>query len=442
VRREIHPVEVLSWRAGTIDPVLCGVVMFACAMSVAVASVGIHTMYGVYRWELEPVSFWKQNGIAAFVAGWIVACGVPRWQLSRFLRIAVLLPIAHVIAMIGAWRVWESFTAAPTRIDALIDTLPIYAVVVVGAVVFVIAAWLVTRRGHRYELAHGLVVISLVDLLLLGLWLPVASWLWCHDLHDSNVDVAHPWPMVAFVLVPPLVAAIAIAATVIRRPHAMPALRRWGTPLLAVLFVCAISTRTDDEQDPYYVYSNFVHVLIAVGFLAVMSLAVLGVSTWIRARRSRRMLASDDAIEGIVTVTDDDHVVACVEITSWLRGPRPIVRSCVLATAHGELPIPSVQLAAPLPATTTTLAVGESVEALRSGDRVVVAGFERARGGHPFRGGQAPIAGVDGVYIGRRDADVSAFANVVLTLWRPCIAYLGILVVVGVPSLIAAFVFV
>ncbi|HEY0195037.1 MAG TPA: hypothetical protein VGC42_28180, partial [Kofleriaceae bacterium] len=132
--------------------------------------------------------------------------------------------------------------------------------------------------------------------------------------------------------------------------------------------------------------------------------------------------------------------IARVALTSWLRGPRVEVGRFALRTLGGVVPISGGAWASPLALSTLHLATGQSQAALCAGDRVTVAGLVPADAAHPFRGAARWVAGPAGLFLG---APVHAprratLDHLVLALWRPCAAYLLILIGVAVPALAAA----
>jgi hypothetical protein len=113
-----------------------------------------------------------------------------------------------------------------------------------------------------------------------------------------------------------------------------------------------------------------------------------------------------------------------------------------MTTGAGDVPIPGGAWIGPLSTTTTQLRTGESVSTLRRGDRVVVTGLvsrpAERDGAHPFRSAPVLIAGPGGISVAHARDERYGFSNVAIALWRPCVAYLAILIAIGVPSLVAA----
>ena len=130
-------------------------------------------------------------------------------------------------------------------------------------------------------------------------------------------------------------------------------------------------------------------------------------------------------------------MIACYEVATWLRPPRARVRSFVVATPTGEVPISGANLIAPLDPATTALRVGESFGVLRAGDPITISSARPVtRGGDPFRESAGPLVGADPV-IAPYGLPHLTFSDLALALWRPTVAYLVILVAVAAPALAA-----
>src|SRR5262249_31399273 len=117
------------------------------------------------------------------------------------------------------------------------------------AVIFAIAAWQISYGRRDANWTQAFVMVSLVALLLLGLWLPIASWIQCHgsyqELFDPQYALARPVPLVLRVVVPPLAAAIGYVAFAICRPDAARRMRTGFVVAVAFLFVVATVIRLD-----------------------------------------------------------------------------------------------------------------------------------------------------------------------------------------------------
>jgi hypothetical protein len=437
----------------------------ACAITMVVAIAGPKLMWsysGYYvdydrfgnfeRHSLVPsdVRFWVCNGLALVFAVWIAASYLPRWSLSRALRVAVLLPVAHVVLLAAAWIAWPIVSAHLPRLAEtapLVDALPMGWVALGAAVACLAFGWL---AAPRREWLHGTVMLALATLLLVGLWLPIGSALyspprtsdhlfeWQH--HDViRASLAHAGPWAARMLVPPFVAALAFTIAALRRPALVQRHRSWVTGALYTTFGVSLLTRIDPTYDAALIYINFVHVLLAVSSVAIGALGLLAGSLVWRGVRGRRVLARDPRVQTGEVIAADSPVVARVEITSWLRGPRTELRNFAVTTRAGAIPIPAgAELVAPLSPMTTHLGSGESLEALRAGDRVVIAGLVEPPADHPFRDAGGLIAGTHGVYVNRVGDTTGRFAHLALALWRPCVAYFTIAMVVALLGLVSA----
>jgi hypothetical protein len=451
-RKEAFDLEVLAmWRrpAGTLDPWVRAVVGFAGVLTIAIAGIGARSWNAHNSGAAHIRPFWIHNALALALALWIAATLIPSWRLSRWVRMAVLLPVAHVIAMVAVWKLWGWLSLrTASSVQMVIYRVPIAATIAIAGGLLVAGAWLVTR-GRRREGVHAAVMLALVQLLALGLWLPIGSRIWCRiagwqDYSFALNGLEHPLSVAAFLLVPPFVVALGFTAVAMRRPHAIQAASSQLVFLMVGLFVSACVCRMGGPEGPFLVFINFVHVLCAAAVLAVGAMATLGVTTWLRDRHARRALASERSPRTGMVIDDPElpGIVASIETTSWLRGPRPVVHAFTVATKTGNLRVPAGACwVAPLPALTTQLRADEAMVALRSGDRVVLAGYVDADPTHPFRDSAAPLPGPGGILVGRPDDQRYGLANIALTLWRPCVAYLLILVAAGAPAIAGALVF-
>jgi len=333
----------------------------------------------------------------------------------------------------------------------LVFDVPIAAALAAMLGATCLAALVVQRQRRRLDAwIRTLVVIALVELLLLGLWLPLVSWWW-----QSHEGVGWVWDidrrrfllgstpgLIALVLVPPLVIATVFAAVASRRPELVRRTRWSWMTLLALLFAGAVIARFASSASGYFVYINLVHFLAASVFVAAVALGTLVSSLWWRGWRARRRLARDPApVIGVIPGAphSPDGVVACLELDGWLSGPRALVDSFEVTTAAGPIPIPiGAELAASVPTVSSVLHVGEAVAVLRRGDRVVVGGLVEPAPDHPFRSSSALVPGPAGVVVRRHDDHGDGFTTAALVAWRPCVAFLAILTAVAIPGLVAA----
>jgi hypothetical protein len=110
-----------------------------------------------------------------------------------------------------------------------------------------------------------------------------------------------------------------------------------------------------------------------------------------------------------------------------------------VTSARGDIAIDTgADVAMPIPQMSTHLAVGESMELARAGDAVVVAGLVPPPSDHPFRDSVALVPGPSGVIVGDPGRPLRGFANVALAMWRPCLAYLVIVIAVASIGLLGA----
>jgi len=335
--------------------------------------------------------------------------------------------------------VWSSVSRYLRDSDAataFATHFPIAAVVAGTALAFACIAGLLARRRSG-EWIHGFAMLALAELLLLGLWIPIACSAWPGGLGEwwsvHEPLLADAPARVAFVVAPPTVVAIGFTVIALRRPAWLIASHGAVGGALGMLMLVAISTRVDASGRVMLLYSNFVPLLLAGALVAISALVVLGSVTWWRSWRAHRAFSARERRGGSVT-TDGDEPAIGLEITSWLRGPRVVQRPFAVATSVGTLPVRGAHLVAPVPAATTQLRVGERLAVLKAGDEVQIAGHGDA-GGDPFRTSAAPL--VDGMFVAPAALDKPGFPNVALVMWRPCVAYLLIVSAIAVPALAA-----
>lgn len=447
--RELDIHDLSRPRDGEVDRWVRWAVTFGCLVTFLIA-VTVPRVVAPHGEDTMFDGFWFKNGLA-LGTGLVIAFGwLPFGPVSRSVRLAIVLPLLHLAVMTTAWIGW---TVLASRMKTAAEVMPMLEAVPLGWVFVGVAAsiaiagcWIGRRR--RGETIHAIVMISLVALLLLGVWLPLASSAitthpdgdmitWTDSLRDWDnlrAELAAPARLVAIVLVPPLLLAIAYTLVAIRRRHWIAGLRPWLITALAIAWALAIDRRHDASDHAAIVYSNFAPWLVATAVAAVGAIAALSVVTWLGARRQRAGTWQQHT--GRVA-GERGELIAGFEITSWLRGPRAITSACEIATVRGTLPVPAgAQLIAPLPLSSTLLRTGERVAIIRGGDEVCIGGYEQHVTGQPFRDSGAPIPSEHGLVIG--PASQAGFGQLALVAWRPCVAYLLILVAVAIPALVAA----
>ena len=423
--------DVLSdWRrpGGYLDRKVCAVVALGVAVTLAVTTTGPRWFWSAYG-EPSVSKFWIQNGLAMLAGGMLIAALLVRGT-SPALRLALALPLAHVVAIAGAWATWNA--VSPHLTDArdaspLVSALPLGWSTLGALTLFALAGRAASRRR---DWIHGMVVMALASLLAVGLWLPIVAASYCHGitwLSWQELGEAHPYRIAALVLVPPLCAAFGFTL--------LQARVRWIVAvLLPIAFAAALASRCDTTQLALAMYGNFVHVLLALTLATVGAIAAVGLTLLSRARRARRMLHT--ARTGTIAC---DGAALVLEIPTYLRGPRLLSQPFAIETPQGPLLVPpGVEILARIPPITTQLRDGEALELARHGDQVVVGGFEDPDPTHPFRGSLAPQPGRHGLVVARAGDTAFGDADVALALWRPCVAYLVIGIAVALPGLISA----
>lgn len=425
---KLDPVMMLRAGPGTLPAWARWTIGIASIVTVVAIALGGSLVTGELAWE-QRTSFWLGEGIA-IVAGLVIA-GVflPPAKLSRFLRLAVMLPVIHAGLVVLAWNVWADAASHLGRHSdgrAFAAWFPFWPTMVLSGVAMFAACVLVARRR---ECLHALTTLTLSTLLLVGLWMPIVAALTGDNGWWTGRATLLPHPVRAamFVAIPPFAAATAFTYVSLRREMVSSKI------IVAVLFVVALGVRAGASAAAMVVYANFVPILLVAMLLAAGSLVAFAFITVARGIRARRMFVARERMVGVVDRADAGPVIA-IEIASWLRAPRVIQRPFAIATSGGTIPVSGAELVAPLPAATTLLARGETLGIIHGGDPVVVSGHARDVS-DPFRSSAAPLSGE--LRIAPADVERAGFTSMTLAVWRPAVGYLLIVTAVAAPGLAA-----
>jgi hypothetical protein len=431
-------VEAL-WHAGTLRGWVRLLIAVAWMLTLAIAAVVGRLVWSNAHHVGHPDPFWYRNLVPTIVtAAFVLAASLPA-RVTRWIRVAVALPFAQAAAVVTAWLLWRALDTSasewwepslgPTL--PLADALPLGVVVLGLAIAYAAVAAVVARRHERL---HAAVMLALTNLLLVGLWSPIASRLGCGDGTTSSnfACVDHHLGLIGVALTaPPFLGAVVFTALHFRRRR--PPTGHATFAVLLALFTAALASSVARAHVYDYAVGQLIHVLLAVGLAAVGAMGLLAAALIVETIRARRRLAS--GLLGVVRCAD--HEVAAVTIASWLRGPQQVVVPFAITTSQGNVPVPGgARWAGPLPAATTRLRRGEAVAVLRDGDTVSASGFVESAHTDPFRTARAWMPSGE-IWVGRAD-EAAAPSNVGLALWRPAVAFLAIVIAIGVPALIAA----
>ena len=105
--RELDRFDLSRPSAGAVAPWVRVAVGGAALAIVAVAAVAARSLWHEYRLATGPDKFWFQNGLAIGIVVAVCAAALPHPRISRFVRLAALLPIILLGGMIAAWALWE-----------------------------------------------------------------------------------------------------------------------------------------------------------------------------------------------------------------------------------------------------------------------------------------------------------------------------------------------
>jgi hypothetical protein len=414
------------------------VLVVGVACFVTFIAVPIGTGFALAQIDRAADRGWLPYTLTYVTAFGVLAAWLPPAPLSRALRVAVLLPAVHALVVALAWPAWHSLArfADASTASKLVTDFPIGTVALVTITGFLVFAGLVARRRSG-EWLHGFVMLALCELLLLGLWLPISCKLWPGGQADwwtfTEPVVTEVAPRVALTAIPPTVLALVFTALALRRPSLLLAWRRVVVWFVGVALFVAFASRLGASAREMVLYSNLLPMLLTAMIVAIAALLCFGVGLAVEATRAQAAFRRRKRSDGVI-VSDDGTPAFGLQITSWLRGPRIVQRPFAVSIAGATIPISGAHLVAAMPAATTQLRTGEAYAVLRPGDRVTIAGHADAAG-DPFRTSAAPLAG--DVMIAPADRAPAGFAQVALAMWRPCVAYLLIVVAVAIPALAA-----
>jgi hypothetical protein len=434
----------------------------ACAVTIAIAYEGMHSMWDVVEFATQRSQFMYGTTLALGIAAALACAYLPRFTVSRLVRVAVLLPVIHLIAIFVAAQLW-SLLQGDLRtflrewdLPGATRGLALPSLIYLGAAFAVVIATAIIIKRRHGEWAHAAVMLTLAFLLLLGFWLPLLSnWSvtayeprWSHgyrghgheweDLKILGITLdrfvytrrlLNPELFAIAAIVPPALLSVGFTTIAFRAPRLLARARRVVAGLVIASVPMAIFCALSLLDDGWIVYLEASALLLFALLLAIGALITLTGATWLRSYRAHRHLRTLPTQTAKIAA-DEDGPIAQLEITSWLRGPHLSVRSFVLETPQGDVPVRGATLLTPIPAATTQLEVGHHSDVLAAGDHVIVAGRDVASDG-PFRAIDAPEVEVVAAPGARR----YRFSDVALVVWRPAVAYLAIVVAIALPYL-------
>lgn len=415
------------------------VIVSACFVTFVAVTLGVDLVFN--RLDRAVDRGWVPYGLTFIVAFCVIAAWLPPTKLSRALRVAVVLPGVHALVVALAWPAWHAlarFVNDPLAVTSIATKFPIALAATATIAGFIAFACAVARRRSG-EWLHGFVMVALAELLLIGLWIPISCKLWSGgyaEWWDATRPVVRDHELVQRVLfsvVPPTLGALGFTAVALRWPGQLLALRRAISITVIGLLAGGLALRANASAREMMLYSNLLPILLAAMVVAIAALVFFGAALAVGSYAAHSAFKHSRPADGVILLDDEAPAVG-FEITSWLRGPRVVQRPFAVSIAGATIPVNGAHLVAPLPAATTQLQVGESFAVLRPGDRVTIAGH-KAASGDPFRTSAAPIAAE--LFIAPADRSTSAFEHVALAMWRPCVAYLLIVVAVALPALAA-----
>ncbi len=440
-----------GWRpsAGDVAPWVTITIALSCALAVGLVGAGAYelTRGGVQSVWRERVGLgWKPVLLALGMATFLGVAALPPSRMTRSMRMAVVLPVAHALALVAALVALPHLELPKLGDHApYLEQLPVLPWFAAGLGASLVLAWLI---GGRREWAHAFVMLALAFLLLFSLWLPLASVFpvrshsWGGPTYLPTIAYLeqHPATVATLVVVPPFAIAALYTALAIRAPRVVRQLRVSIVVLLGLLALISLAARTTSHVGAFAVHDNFTHLLLAAVMLAIIATVTLSLSTWFTGWLGLRRLQRGKQRE--LTISDDgSDEVATLEIAGWLRGPRMWMRSFIASDGDRELRIPAgARLVTAIPKQSSAMQAGEQIIIVTRRDRLKVGGLvAREVGDSPFRQHEIFEPGPN-LVVGRAEPVSTAMESMLLTAWRPSVAYLIILVVAAVPSLLGVLV--
>jgi hypothetical protein len=345
-------------------------------------------------------------------------------RASRWLRLLVVIVVSHAVLL--------PVLAILLRDPSLPDLVPRGWSAPAGAIaalaIFAFAGAWTALRGGVPRAMHALVAFFLTLSLVYGLALPFAA---CIAGAPEKMHVA---AIIALSVVP----AVAVAAWVARAERPLPRAATRTVVAVAVLCgACAVVAMPAMRTDGFFAFVQGLDVLLGCGFVTVASIVALALMSWWGLRRASQAPPLDPPRVVAGTVAAKDAVVGWFRYLGVLRGARTELAGFDLQTDSAVLPVAAgATLVATLPDDALDPVAGERIPALRVGDKVVVIGFAAPAEGD-FRTNAAPMPGPRGLRVLRVEDEswekTTPMHEVVLGVWRPCLAYVAAMTLVTTP---------
>jgi hypothetical protein len=279
---------------------------------------------------------------------------------------------------------------------------------------------------HPARLLQAFTTFTLLATLFIGLWLPIAA-------RRAEPDKA------PILLAASLLAGLGAALLATRRRPLPRALRRAlgaGTLLLA-----GVSTwMCPDRRHPGWdVYGQLADLLLLACVLSLVSIIVASATLYLRLARTRARLAGGPpGVQLGIVEAEGRDAVGWLRYTGFLRGLDGECEAFQLRTHEGVLAVPAGSaLAVALPDRLWGFSPGERLPVLHAGDAVCVEGWELPAGS-AYRGSARPRPGRRGLLVAHQADRGSPLHDVVLTAWRPSLAYLLVMAIALTPPLLVA----
>jgi len=408
--------------------------------TILLAYLAWHVIWTVYGCSYHFYGFWVRHGVWLGIAVCSLAAFAPASRVSRFVRLATLMPVIHLAAVVASvvlWHYlrvhaegWPGYDVAVDPTNSMI-AMPMHAWEAALAATFVLVSTALIIQPREW--LQTMLVLALSFLLLFGAWLPFSVCGAVHGERTLSLLLEAPNAMLERALMPPLLAALAFTTLLMRWPRVARKSRGWIVMLTAALLLIAAFSQLSPAKPDTVLYVDTLQLVLLAQGLAIAALILAGVMMYVRTSRARSCVRGMATQLGTITDPDRDREpVVQVEFASWLRAPRILIAPFEVDTPTGAVLATGTRVLWNVPAATTCLAAGEQCPVLRRGDVVGVYRRDVAADGHPFRSMQH----VQHLVIAAPGA-IGGFTNMTLMLWRPAVAYMAIALAVMIPAALA-----
>ncbi len=383
----------------------------------------------------------------AFAVGLLAWLQVRSNGVSRWVRLCSIMLVLHLALLVAAYGLFLYLVRTNDYLSRSMHQAQEFSmgriVLALGLALVGYLVWAARYPRHRaFRILRTLHVASLVFVLVLGLWAPIA--IAAGDVYDDYFTeyCTFSTRFIWAVLTPPALASMVLCAPPVERWVLSPS-RGFYSFLFAGLVLVFANAKACQAQvlpvfsDDYHVYLNCLPLLLGASALGLLFIMAMAANHWWSLRGRAGPRHGEQTLEGVVVAASEDPSVGRVHYEGWVQGLRMQTSAFVLRGDGGDVPIPAgSRLIASVPTWTIGASPGQSTPILRDGDRVVVHGLVPAEGGGPFRASSLPLPGPDGMVVVKCEESVKFWREFTLLAWRPTILFFAVGTIVAIPGLL------